>query len=147
MSVTYADPVENFPAIGTVENPSTFYDGRDLVLSYEIAPVAGGGIAVLKFHQIFDFRISPMNVEGLANAKHPTRAWAFTEVFGSDKTEYWNVKALNIRFWTISFNDVTVEIVFLGSPELLFTTHSAFSPQAALRTVLSDLSANDTAST
>ena len=103
-------PNETFPLIGTVENPAVFSDGRDLLLSYEIAPVAGGGIAILKFSDVIHFEQNPINVEGLKDAVFPAKPWDFTEVFGSDRTTRW--KALEPRFWTISFNDVTVEVVF-----------------------------------
>ena len=58
-------PAEQFPEIGTVENSAVFYDGENIFLCYQIAPVAGGGIAILKFADVIDFRISPMSVEGL----------------------------------------------------------------------------------
>lgn len=103
-------PKEDFPAIGTIENPAMFFDGSDLLLSYDIAPVAGGGIAVLKFSNVIHFEKNPVNVEGLRDAKYPTKAWDFTEIYDSDRTIRW--KALSPRFWTISFNDVTVEIIF-----------------------------------
>ncbi len=103
-------PKEDFPTIGTIEKPAMFFDGYDLLLSYDIAPVAGGGIAILKFSDVIHFEQNPTNVEGLRNALYPTKAWDFTEVCGSERTTKW--KALSPRFWTISFNDVTVEIVF-----------------------------------
>lgn len=103
-------PTETFPLIGTVENPALFSDGRDLFLSYEIAPAAGDGIAILRFSDVIHFEQNPINVEGLRDALFPTKPWDFTEVLGSDRTI--RGKAREPRFWTISFNDVTVEVVF-----------------------------------
>lgn len=104
-------PEEVFPAIGTVENPAVFHDGRDLLLCYEVAPVDDGGTVVLAFSDVIFFEQNPHNVpEGLRDYKYPIDAWDFTEVWGSDRNERWG--ALGCRFWTISFNDVAVEIVF-----------------------------------
>ncbi|MEO9826784.1 MAG: hypothetical protein ABJF50_20465 [Paracoccaceae bacterium] len=122
-------PQEDFPAIGTVENPAMFFDGSDLLLSYDIAPVAGGGIAILKFSGVIYFEKNPINVEGLRNAKYPTKAWDFTEVYDSDRTTKWN--ALSPRFWTVSFNDVTVEIVF-SETQIVHKTQRAERPSEAL---------------
>lgn len=122
-------PKENFPAIGTIENPAVFFDGSDLLLSYDIAPVAGGGVAVLKFSDVIYFEKNPINVEGLRNAKYPTKAWDFTEIDESDRTARW--KALSPRFWTISFNDVTVEIIF-SKVQMIHEARRAETPSEAL---------------
>ena len=103
-------PAEAFPSIGTVQNPALFSDEDDLLLSYEIAPVAGGGIAILRFSSVIHFEQNPTNSKGLADAKYPTRPWEFSEISGADRTEKW--ESLQPRFWTVSFNDVTVEVVF-----------------------------------
>jgi hypothetical protein len=105
-------PEETFPSIGTVEDPAYFRDcERNLLLCYEIAPVDGGGNVILEFGDVVYFEQNPNNVsEGLRNSKYPVRAWDFTEVLGSDRTERW--QTLNRRFWTISFNDWMLEVVF-----------------------------------
>lgn len=133
MTIDFTDPPEDFPAIGTVESPSAFYDGEDLFLSYEIAPVAGGGTAILRFAKVIDFRVLPLNVDGLSRAVHPTRPWRFTEVTGAARTAAW--PTLSPRFWTISFTDETVEVLF-ASVELLVQTETAASPRDALARIL-----------
>ncbi|APG88936.1 hypothetical protein SAMCCGM7_pC1757 (plasmid) [Sinorhizobium americanum CCGM7] len=65
---------------------------------------------VLKFGNVIDFRISPMNVEGLQECRYPLHAWHFNEVAGSEETAEW--RSLNARLWLISFNDVTIEVLF-----------------------------------
>jgi hypothetical protein len=55
-------PEEVFPAIGTVENPAIFYDGRDLLLCYEVAPVDDGGTVILAFNDVIFFEQNPHNV-------------------------------------------------------------------------------------
>ena len=129
-------PQEAFPSIGTIENPAMFFDGSDLLLSYDIAPVAGGGIAILKFSDVIHFEQNPINVEGLRDAKFPTRAWDFTEVFFSDRTTKW--KALSPRLWTISFNDVTVVVVF-SEVKIVHETRQAERPSDALVRLLADM--------
>lgn len=124
-------PKEDFPAIGTIKNPAMFFDGSDLLLSYDIAPVVGGGIAVLRFSNVIHFEKNPVNVEGLRDAKYPTKAWDFTEIYDSDRTTRW--KALSPRFWTISFNDVTVEIIFSEVQMIHETRHAETPPEALVR--------------
>lgn len=110
MTVTFADPPEHLPKIGTVESAAVFYDGADALLAYEIAPVAGGGIAILAFDHVFDLRVLPLTVESLGQADLPASPYAITEVFGSPRTTKWT--ALAPRLWTLSFNDELIEIVF-----------------------------------
>lgn len=103
-------PQEAFPALGTVANPAVLYDGLSAFVCYEAAPSAGGGNVVLKFGDVIDFRITPMNVDGLPECRYPIRPWAFNEVVDGDEAAKW--KVLNPRFWLISFNDVTIEVLF-----------------------------------
>lgn len=65
---------------------------------------------VLKFGDVIDFHITPLNVEGLKGCRYPIQPWAFNEILDSEETSRW--KALSPRFWLISFNDATVEILF-----------------------------------
>jgi F420-0:gamma-glutamyl ligase-like protein len=122
-------PSETLPAIGTIENPALFFDGNHLMLAYAIAPVDGGGCAVLKFAGVIKFETLPMNVDGLGAAKVPVSAWAFTEVFHSEATMKW--AALNPRFWTVSFTDVTLYVLFKAFT-VLEITRSDVTPAAAL---------------
>jgi hypothetical protein len=118
-------PEENFPAIGTVDNPALLFDGADLLLSYSIAPIAGGGVLILRFSDVIHFETNPINVEGMKDAKYPMKAWDFMEVWDCDRTIEW--KILSARFWTISFNDVTVEVVF-GDVEIVRETKQVTKP-------------------
>lgn len=122
-------PQERFPRIGTVQNPALFFDGEDLFLSYEIAPMEGGGIAVVQFVDVYFFEMNPNNTRSLPQARYPAEAWRFTEVFGSDRTERWGVR--KPRFWTISFNDVSVEVVF-ATVRLVHEGRGGAAPSAAL---------------
>ncbi len=126
-------PKEVFPRIGTVENPALFFDGDSLFLSYRVAPVDGDGTVVLRFSDVIHFEQNPVNVEGISAARYPASPWSFTEVIGSDRTSRW--RALNPRFWTISFNDVMVEVVFSAVQEVHVTTLNT-SPSVAILTFL-----------
>jgi hypothetical protein len=53
--------VSDRPEIGTVANPVYFSDSDDLYLGYEVAPISGGGCAVLKFEGVIEFRDTPLN--------------------------------------------------------------------------------------
>lgn len=105
-----SEPKEAFPELGTTANPAMFYDGDDAFLCYEASVRAGGGNVVLKFAAVIDFRITPMNVEGLKDCRYPVQPWAINEVSGASETEAW--KLFDARFWIISFNDLAIEVVF-----------------------------------
>ena len=47
-----------------------------------------------------------MNVEGLKECRYSVHPWSFNEIVGGEETSKW--KALNPRFWLISFNDVMI---------------------------------------
>jgi hypothetical protein len=103
-------PVESYPSIDTVENPRFLFDGQNLFLAYEVALKEGGGCAILEFSNVLWFEKSPVNIDGLGQLGFPVEAWEFTEVIESAKTKKWAY--LNPRFWTASFNDCTILIVF-----------------------------------
>lgn len=103
-------PLEAFPELGTVENPAVLYDGNDAFVRYEASLRAGGGNVVLKFGEVIDFRITPINVDGLKECRYAVHPWSFNEIVGGEETSKW--KALNPRLWLISFNDVMIEVLF-----------------------------------
>lgn len=109
--------VDNFPAIGTVEDPAYAWMGRNLLIAYEIAPVNGNGCALIFFKDASDVSIFPLNTEGLYKnklrpyvPKFNIKPLQINEISGDPKTEYW--KFLKPRRWIISFNDYTMDIVF-----------------------------------
>ncbi|RVH23527.1 hypothetical protein CN211_32770 [Sinorhizobium meliloti] len=103
-------PPEAFPELGTVSNPAILYDGHDVLVCYEASVRAGGGNVVIKFGEVIDFRIRPMSVHGLKECRYRVSPWAFNEIVGAEETSEW--KALNPRFWLVSFNDVMIEVLF-----------------------------------
>ena len=113
VDITY---IENFPKIGTIEDPAYAWINRKLLLSYQIAPVDGGGCALLLFNYVSDASIFPLNVEGFGEKsgpyvpEFPIEPWAINEIQGDSKTQYW--KVLKTRRWVISFRDCTMDILF-----------------------------------
>lgn len=103
-------PQEALPDLGTVSNPAVFLDGDNAFVCYEASLRAGGGNVVLRFSQIIDFRTTPMNVEGLTECRYPIKPYAFNEILDVEETIRWNV--LKARLWLISFNDLTLEVLF-----------------------------------
>lgn len=103
-------PQEAFPELGSVANPAVHYDGNNAFICYEASLHVGGGNVVLKFGDVIDFRIMPLNVDGLKGCRYPIKPWAFSEILGGEETS--QLKVLDPRFWLISFRDVTIEILF-----------------------------------
>lgn len=127
-------PGEHLPQIGTVQNPAFFSDGDTAFLAYEIAPIDGGGHAVLQFTDVIKLVQNPQTVEGTRNSQaYPITPWGFTEVFDSEETEPW--KSLSPRFWTISFNDLTIAITF-RMVALVGVDTKAKTPSAALHSIV-----------
>lgn len=129
-SVTVIQPPENLPDIGTVENPVTFYDGEDVFVAYEVSHRRGGGVAVVAFKGIIDFRITPMTSEGLRQCRYPIKAWRFSEIHNAAEINQW--KVLKPRYWFVSFNDVTLEILFEDVTLMLHDTKATSRRQALL---------------
>lgn len=101
---------EDFPELDTVASPVVLCDGDDAYVCYQASHRAGLGNVVLKFSDVIDLHISPMNVDGLGECRYPVKPWEFNEVFGAEETQQWEM--LNPRLWIISFRDVTLEIMF-----------------------------------
>lgn len=108
--VQVSNPQEAFPEIATVANPAVFFDGEDALLCYEAFGRTGNSNVVLKFSDVIDLRITPMNVEGLPSCRYPVKPWAFNEIFGGEETVRWS--ALKPRLWLISFQDLMIEVLF-----------------------------------
>jgi hypothetical protein len=115
--ITTITQIDNFPTIGTVEDPAYAWVGRNLLLAYQIAPVDGGGCALVLFTDASDVSIFPLNVEGFGKNKSgpyvrefAIQPWQINEISGDPKTQYW--KVLKLRRWMISFEDFTMDIVF-----------------------------------
>lgn len=129
-------PEEAFPKIATSSNPAAFFDGTDAFICYEVSARPSGGNVVLKFGEVIDFRITPMNVEGLRACRYPVKPWEFNEVVGSEEATKW--KSFNPRLWLISFHDIMIEVLFETVSFISLDTESAL-PHSTLTSVLNQM--------
>ncbi|MGR9076323.1 hypothetical protein [Rhizobium leguminosarum] len=104
-------PQEPFPEIGRVQNPAVFYDGQDALVCYEPSAGPKGGNVVLRFARVIDFRMTPVSIDGRRDSRYPVNPGTFSEVIGGAETARWH--RFKARHWIITFNDVTIEVVFL----------------------------------
>jgi hypothetical protein len=101
------------PEVGIPEGPALLADSSHLWVGYETTAEPQGRIhAVVRFDDVIDHRLSPINDEGLG--KHPCASaglkwYAFNEVIGSQESARWRV--LNPRHWVVSFKDNTLDVL------------------------------------
>jgi hypothetical protein len=126
-------PKEVLPELDTVAGPSVFYDEDDAYLCYIASERAGGGNVVLKFEDVIELRVTPLNVDGLKDCRYPVDPWTFNEVVDGEEAAEW--KALSPRFWLITFRDVTVEILF-ATVSVVGRTERGPRPHNTLMSVL-----------
>lgn len=117
MSKTEVNQTTGLPAIGTVGDPSFIWIDRTAYLAYQIAPADGGGCALLRFLDVIEASIIPLNTEGLSKntsgpyvPEFPIAPWEINEIRNDEKTIYW--KALNARRWQVSFENWTIDLIF-----------------------------------
>jgi len=133
MSKAIAVPWTEAPRIRIPEGPSLLSDQDALWLSYETEPEIH---AVVKFQRLIDFRLSPINDEGLG--RHPYSAsglvwYTFHEILNSAENLRWH--HCGARHWVISFKDNTLDVVATDVSILSHAT-PAPSPLDALLVVL-----------
>ncbi|KUP94712.1 hypothetical protein [Tritonibacter horizontis] len=138
MPETGKEPREEFPVIGTEEIPAIFFDGDTLLLCYEVAPIDGGGLAILEFSDVLEFKVDPMNVDELSDAAYPVSAWNVTEICGSEKAARW--AAMDARYWSLSFSDLTLTVLF-DTVKLAGRTPERCAPHTALKHFMSTTAA------
>ncbi len=130
MQLSGREPRENLPMIDTDHDPALFFDGENLLLAYSVAQLSGGGMAVLEFSDVLEFHADSINVDELSEAPYPVTAWGFTEIIGSKKCERW--AAMAPRYWSISFNDHTLLVMF-EHMRIAGVTRNATLPRKALQ--------------
>ncbi len=112
MNVAVATEWAEAPEVGIPEPPALFSDTRDLWLAYEVAPSSSNRYAIVKFGQVIDHRLWPINDEGIG--KHPyatagLKFYSFHEIYQSREVLMW--AALNARHWVVTFKDNTLDVV------------------------------------
>ena len=126
------------PELAIPDNPAIFSNSDDLWLAYETTAEPRGDIyAVIRFADIIDLRLSPINDEGLG--QHPYASaglkwYSFNEVIDSQETLRW--KTLEARHWVITFQDVTLDVV-ARSAQVIVDRAKMPDPVSALLSAIS----------
>ena len=120
------------PELAIPDVPALLCDSSDLWLCYAVARTASGRFAIVRFVDVIDHRLSPINDEGLG--EHPyaaagLRFYAFNEITGSDETIEWS--ALKARHCAVTFKDNTLDVVARDA-KVVARDLRASSPTAAL---------------
>jgi hypothetical protein len=108
------------------------YDSGDLWLCYGMAHTSPMRYAIVRFIDVIDHRLSPINDEGIG--KHPyakagLKFYAFNEITGSREAIEWSV--LGARHWAVTFKDDTLDVV-ASDAKVVATDLQARSPREAL---------------
>lgn len=125
------------PKLALPESPSLLVDSRSILLAYETAGTKKDTYAVVRFTDVIDHRLSPINDEGLgkhAYAKFGLEWYSFNEVSDSKEVLEWAV--LRARHWVVTFKDVTLDVL-AAEASVVARDLSATSPLAALLSVIS----------
>jgi hypothetical protein len=124
------------PEPGIPEPPALITESNRLWLAYYRAADDEGSIAVVRFTDLIDHRLSSINDEGLGS--HPyagagLQFYSFNELSGSPETVRWSV--LKARHWIITFKDNTLDVI-AASGEVIVQSMAASSPLDALLAVV-----------
>src|SRR5579862_4967114 len=118
MSAAKATIWKDPPELATPESPALFYDAskNDLWLAYAVARSSPLRYAVVRFTEVIDHRLSPINDEGIG--KHPycgagLRFYTFNELTASAETKQW--AELRARHWVVTFKDNTLDVIAGGA--------------------------------
>jgi hypothetical protein len=125
------------PVPGIPEPPALITESNRLWLAYYRAADDQGAIAVVRFTDLIDHRLSPINDEGLGS--HPyagagLQFYSFNELSGSPETLRWS--GLKGRHWVITFKDNTLDVI-ATSGDVMVRSMASSSPLDALLAVVS----------
>ncbi len=99
------------PEIGIPFDPIVMFFSRRVFISYEIPP-SKGKFAILIFKHAIEFKITPINDEGIGShkfAKYGLHWYSIHEITNIEETERW--KYFNPIYWVFTFKDRTFEIL------------------------------------
>jgi hypothetical protein len=108
---------KDLPEIGIPFDPICIFLSYKILIGYEIPP-SKGEFAILIFEDIIEFKITPVNDQGIGShrfAKDGLTWYSIHEVTQIDETEKW--KVLKPIYWIFTFKDRTIEV--LGSKPLV----------------------------
>jgi hypothetical protein len=101
------------PKLAIPESPALLMAASDLWLAYETTQEPRGTVyAVVRFNEVIDHRLSPINDEGLRRhpcARFGLQFYSFNEVIGSAQALEWAV--LRARHWVVTFKDCTLDVL------------------------------------
>jgi len=123
------------PTIGIPEPPALFSDTSTLWLAYETD--TKGSFAVIRFSDVFDHRLSPINDEGLGEhpyAKFGLNFYSFHEIENSLETQKWAM--LSVHHWVLTFKDNALDVLACFI-EIMAANVKAKNPTDALLRLLS----------
>jgi len=98
------------PIIGIPEPPALFSDTNNLLVAYETDEE--GLFAIVRFVDVVDHHLSPINDEGLGKhpyAKSGLRFYSFHEILNSPESRLW--APLAMRHWVLTFKDNTLDVL------------------------------------
>lgn len=127
---------QDAPKLALSDGPAILCDSNNLWLSYLIASSLPNRYAVIRFMDVIDHRLSPINDEGIG--EHPYAEaglewYSFNEITDSAETIKWSVLTAGLiaRHWVITFKDNTLDVIARGA-EVVTADRQATSPVAAL---------------
>jgi hypothetical protein len=140
MSSARATIWKEAPEPTTGDRPALFYDANkgDLWIAYAVARSSPLRYAVVRFAEVIDHRLSPINDEGLGKQPYyraGLQFYSFNEVTGSEETKYW--RALRPRHWVVTFQDNTLDVI-AEDAQVMARDLEASDPVAALMGWLRD---------
>jgi hypothetical protein len=125
------------PELAIPDMPAMLSDSSSLWLAYETTAEQHGEVyAVVRFGDIIDFHLSPINDEGLGKhpyAKFGLKWYSFNEIMDSREVAEWS--ALRPRYWVITFKDGTLDVLAKRATVIARGLH-AVSPLVALFSTL-----------
>lgn len=126
------------PELAIPDLPTLLCDSDTLWLCY--ATAHDRRYAIIKFLDLIDHRLAPINDEGLDQhpyARAGLKHYEFNELTGTPETIKWVV--LKARHWVITFKDNTLDVVAEGA-QVVATGLSADNATAALLAYLQNQS-------
>jgi hypothetical protein len=125
------------PELAIPDPPAILSDSSRLWLAYATtAEPRGQFFAVVRFDNVIDHRLSPINDEGLG--QHPCAGaglkwYEFNEVIGSAEATKW--RTLGARHWVVTFKDNTL-YVLANDAEVIASSIRSTDPVSALLSVV-----------
>jgi hypothetical protein len=129
------------PKLAIPDFPALLCDSKDLWLCYAVAPSESKRYAVVRFIDVIDHRLSPINDEELGHhpySKAGLKFYEFNEITGSAETIKWAV--LKARHWAVTFKDNTLDVIAKNA-EVVATDLQASSETEALLDLLRERAA------